>query len=368
MLQEILVQVSFLRHTLTKKDSGVVEGDYNSTKLVFEYAEDISQKHVRFKMSNPNGEVVLLQELTEHEVILVGQDADGNLCSLFDTPGLYPFELVLWDEDSKLTSAPGFLSVSKRQVDVGQGGGAEHYLPLFDEILTKVGLVNNMDLSVTKEGNATTISVTNLNGEKQSATIYDGVPGGGGATNAKDIAYDYADESGGADNVEIALRMLFDQIRGMYEGDTFAPYFHNHDATEINFNYESFQDADLYSVLVHILDNLGSGGGGGGATNAKHISYHGDSYIGGSTVEEALDNASSLILDNSMGMGNKADIGHTHELYELYCPFFNGGDEPFAENAADAINYLVEQVGNVSAALDELHAYAQSLISGGDSE
>ena len=142
MFQEILVNVSFLKHTLTKKDSGVVEGDYNSTKLVFAFEEDIKSNYkVRFKMSNPHGEVVLLEELkdlTKPEIILAGYDDNGDVYSLFPEQGLYPFELVLFDEDSKLTSAPGWLNVSKRQVNVGQGGGVEYYLPMLDELITRV--------------------------------------------------------------------------------------------------------------------------------------------------------------------------------------------------------------------------------------
>mgnify|MGYP003411639601 FL=1 len=143
MFQEIVVNVSFLKHTLTKKDTGVVEGDYNSTKLIFNFEDDIKEGYrVRFKMSSPAGEVILLEEikdLTKPEVILAGYDEEGNVYSLFPESGLYPFELVLFDDDSKLTSATGWLNANERQVNSGQGGGAAYYLPMFDEILAKIG-------------------------------------------------------------------------------------------------------------------------------------------------------------------------------------------------------------------------------------
>lgn len=136
--QEILVNVSFLKRTLTKKDAGVVEGDYNSTKLVFVFEEDIPDNcRVVFEMSNPNGEVILLKELEDREVVLVGYDDEGKAYSLFTEAGLYPFELVLYGDNSKLTSAPGWLGVNKSHVDEGQVGGLEPYLPLFDELLLK---------------------------------------------------------------------------------------------------------------------------------------------------------------------------------------------------------------------------------------
>ena len=134
MIAEISVNVSFLKHTLIKSDAGVVEGDYNTTKLIFNFEEDVSGKRIVFKMSNPAGELIFLKDLEDNEVLLVGRDADGYTCSLFSTQGLYPFELVLYGSDSKLTSAPGWLNVSKRQVSV-LDSVTSNYLPLFEKLL-----------------------------------------------------------------------------------------------------------------------------------------------------------------------------------------------------------------------------------------
>ena len=116
--QEIKVKVSFAKHTLTKKDTGVVEGDYNTTKLIFEFEEDVSNQEVIFKMSTPEGDIVLMKPLTDNEIVLVGYDTEGKVRSLFEDPGIYPFELVAYGENSKLTSAPGWLTVTKRQIPV----------------------------------------------------------------------------------------------------------------------------------------------------------------------------------------------------------------------------------------------------------
>lgn len=135
--QEIRVKVSFAKHTLTKKDSGVVEGDYNTTKLIFEFEEDVSDLRVVFKMSNPAGEIVLMKDLIENEVVLVGYDEEGNVCSLFASAGLYPFELVAYGEDSKLTSAPGWMNVTQRQIPVDDATAAT-YVSVFDDLLNQV--------------------------------------------------------------------------------------------------------------------------------------------------------------------------------------------------------------------------------------
>lgn len=153
MIQEIIVDVSFLKHTLTKREPVVTEGDYSSTKLIFCFEEKIEKGYgVRFKMSKPNGDMVLFKELDDldkPEIILAGYDEEGNVFSLFPEAGLYPFELVLHSPNSKLTSAPGWLVVGKCQVDESQGEGAEYYLPLFEQALK--GLENAVGQS-TEEG------------------------------------------------------------------------------------------------------------------------------------------------------------------------------------------------------------------------
>lgn len=137
MLCEIHVAVSFTQHTLTKKDSGVVEGDYNTTKFIFDFAEDVSDKRILFSMSNPQGELVLMEELpSSNEIILAGYDEEGKVYSIFGTPGVYPFELIAYGDDTKLTSATGWLNVIKRQVDIEGGNTSEGYLPTLDRILS----------------------------------------------------------------------------------------------------------------------------------------------------------------------------------------------------------------------------------------
>lgn len=139
MIIEIPVSVSFQKHTLTKKDSGVVQGDYNTTKFVFTFEEDVSDQRIVFKMSNPSGELLLVKDLENNEIVLAGFDDKGNVYSLFTTPGPYPFELVLYGENSKLTSATGWLAVNQRQVNMGDGSTAEGYTPAIDEVLSGVG-------------------------------------------------------------------------------------------------------------------------------------------------------------------------------------------------------------------------------------
>ena len=134
MVVDILVSVSFTKRTLKQQDFPLVEGDYNTARLVFQFEEDVSDKRIVFKMGNTDGELVLLKDLDGDSIILSGYDENGNACSLFSTYGLYPFELVVYGNDSKLTSTPGWLNVSKRQVAIVDNTVKNH-LPLFDTMV-----------------------------------------------------------------------------------------------------------------------------------------------------------------------------------------------------------------------------------------
>lgn len=136
---DIHVKVSFLKHSMAvRKDSGVVEGDYNTTKLVFDFEEDMSNRNIVFQMNNPKGELIFVKELSGNEIILAGEDSSGNACSIFSMEGLHPFELVLYTENGKLTSATGWLPVSKRQTGSNMEGMVVYYAPWFEELETLI--------------------------------------------------------------------------------------------------------------------------------------------------------------------------------------------------------------------------------------
>lgn len=134
MISEIRIAVSFLKHTLVTPQSSIVEGDYNTTKLIFDIEEDVSDKRIVFKMSNPAGEVICLKDLKNNEVTLAGVDENGYTCSLFPTYGLYSFELVYYGDSKKLTSAPGWLTVSQSKVVITDSTVGNR-IPWFDQLV-----------------------------------------------------------------------------------------------------------------------------------------------------------------------------------------------------------------------------------------
>ena len=159
MIFDIVVNVSLSKHTITKKDYGVMEGDYNTTKLVFKFDEDVSGQKIIFSMSNPEGELVLMKELDENkEIVLAGFDDEGKVYSIFKTSGLYPFELELTGKDSRLTSATGWLTVGKKQVNISDGVVDGVYLPVIDDIYRSLEEIENTAIKVMDNSSSITDS------------------------------------------------------------------------------------------------------------------------------------------------------------------------------------------------------------------
>ncbi|MDV3426960.1 MAG: hypothetical protein LIR50_07205 [Bacillota bacterium] len=222
----INVKVDFTKRTCNIKGVNLTEGDYNSTKMVFEFDRDDGTKIL--EMNNPEGLLVYLGEIIDNEVILVGKadvttvhedvtyikylDSSDNVywydaeteklydnswqeivsfnledyikqtkdASLFNESGNFIFEISLYDGDSKLTSASGKLKVLPEQVSI-DGELVEAYLPIFDELMTDIteaiNKTNNLNVTASKSGTTTTITVTDKNGVSSTTQVLDGDKG-----------------------------------------------------------------------------------------------------------------------------------------------------------------------------------------------
>lgn len=119
--------------------------------------------------------------------------------------------------------------------------------------------------------------------------------------------------------------------------------YHSVDASQVFYTgaHSGTIGENVSDAIDYIMDNAG----GGGAPSASVIPYHGESYIGGTTVEEALDNASNKILDLDMIVPGKSDIGHFHISGDIQHFIFDEAGEPIAQNVGEAIDYLFENAG-----------------------
>lgn len=181
-MNEIKIIVKFKEHECYFEDEkdikSLISGDYNSTKLVFDF--DIEDGIKVFEMKNENNEIVYVDEIENNELILVGKDENDNNCTLFNTKGTYAFEVTLYGNDSKLTSVHGAFSVQQEEVVISDDV-AESHLPIFDEMINNLedalDEVDNLDIDVKKVNHTATIEITKKDGTTREVEILDGVDG-----------------------------------------------------------------------------------------------------------------------------------------------------------------------------------------------
>ena len=181
-MNEIKIIVKFKEHECYFEDEkdikSLISGDYNSTKLVFDF--DIEDGIKVFEMKNENNEIVYVDEIENNELILVGKDENDNNCTLFNTKGTYAFEVTLYGNDSKLTSVHGAFSVQQEEVVISDDV-AESHLPIFDEMINNLedalDEVDNLDIDVKKVNHTATIEITKKDGTTKEVEILDGVNG-----------------------------------------------------------------------------------------------------------------------------------------------------------------------------------------------
>lgn len=181
-MNEIKIIVRFKEHECyfeNEKDiKSLISGDYNSTKLVFDFDREDGTKV--FEMKNENNEIVYASEIDNNELILVGKDENDNNCTLFNTKGTYAFEVTLYGNDSKLTSVHGAFSVQQEEVVISDNV-AESHLPIFDEMINNLNdalnEVETIDIDVEKEDSTTTVTLTKKDGTTKEVEILDGVNG-----------------------------------------------------------------------------------------------------------------------------------------------------------------------------------------------
>ena len=175
-MNTINVKVNFTRGTCEVSGINLITGDYNSTKMVFTFDREDGTKI--FEMKSPSEQLVMVQEIENNEIILYGEDENENIASIFSEDGYYIFEISLYENDSKLTSASGKIKVKPEQVVI-DGEVVEAYLPVFDQLLSEVSTAltetSNLDIEVSKSGSVATITLTDKEGTTHTTNINDGV-------------------------------------------------------------------------------------------------------------------------------------------------------------------------------------------------
>ena len=177
-MNTIKVKVNFTQGTCETTGINLITGDYNSTKIEFTFDREDGTKI--FEMKSPSEQLVMVQEIQNNEIILYGEDDNENIASIFTEEGYYVFEISLYENESKLTSAKGKLKVKPEQVVI-DGEVVEAYLPVFDQLLSQVSTAlaetDNLDIEGSKVGTTTTITLTHKDGTTQTLQVLDGAKG-----------------------------------------------------------------------------------------------------------------------------------------------------------------------------------------------
>ena len=174
------VKIDFKNGKCIKQGISVVTGDYNSTKVVFEFNEEAENGRKVFEMKNPKDELVYADEIVNNEVVLVGEREENGetiTYSLFGEEGDYTFEVSLYGDNSKLTSVCDYITSRKEEVIVDEETAGQE-LTLFDNLMGELNEAiqetNNLDVDISKEDHTTTITITKKDGTQKSEQVLDG--------------------------------------------------------------------------------------------------------------------------------------------------------------------------------------------------
>ena len=181
-MNEIKIKVKFKKGLCYSQGIKLVQNDYNSTKLVFEFDDNEGTKIFELRDSDDN--VILADEIVNNELILARFDEHDNAYPIFTKEGEYVYEVSLYKDNSKLTSASDKFKVNAEQVII-DGEIIETYTPMFDNLLSDLSSAlqetDNIDIDVNKVGNTATVSITKKDGTEKGVEIYDGLKGDNGA-------------------------------------------------------------------------------------------------------------------------------------------------------------------------------------------
>ena len=177
-MNEIKIKVKFKKGLCYSQGIKLVQNDYNSTKLVFEFDDNEGTKIFELRDSDDN--VILADEIVNNELILARFDEHDNAYPIFTKEGEYVYEISLYKDNSKLTSASDKFKVNAEQVII-DGEIVETYTPMFDNLLSDLSSAlqeaDNIDIDVEKIGNTATVSITKKDGTNKSVQIIDGLKG-----------------------------------------------------------------------------------------------------------------------------------------------------------------------------------------------
>lgn len=149
----------------------MVENDYNSTKLIFEFKNDNEYTKI-FQLLKPDGST-WRKEILNDELVLATTNNDNEIVSVLTCFGTYFFDIAFYKGDSKVTT-------TKREEFFVRDCIPDHAVDteqknILDDLIAKVNKAieecNNLDLDIVAVDNGAKITITKKDGSKKSVVI-----------------------------------------------------------------------------------------------------------------------------------------------------------------------------------------------------
>ena len=131
-MKEYNFEVSFKDGGIYSKErlNELVQNDYNSIKLNFEF-KDLYSNKILFKMIDSSENLLVSRFLEDNSIILEAGELKAT--------GTYKFDLSLYDEDSKLTTSDTFiLEVRKEIANINDEKDKTEKPTILDQLINKV--------------------------------------------------------------------------------------------------------------------------------------------------------------------------------------------------------------------------------------
>lgn len=141
-MRNFKLKVYFKKDILIQPEIILVKNDYNSVEFDFEF--DIEEGTKVFKLKKPDG-TIFVKNIEDNKVVLVDFDETGNMVPVINQQGTYNFEIVCYDENSKITATQsGSFFARDEVVDVDNDKVSEDTrLPILDSLITDVEKLKN---------------------------------------------------------------------------------------------------------------------------------------------------------------------------------------------------------------------------------
>ena len=149
----------------------MVENDYNSTKLIFEFKNDNGYTKI-FQLLRPDGST-WRKEIINDELVLATTNDNNEVVSVLTCFGRYFFDVVFYKGDSKVTT-------TKREEFFVRDCIPDHAVDtepknILDDLIAKVNKAieecNNLDLDFVAVDDGAKITITKKDGSKKSVVI-----------------------------------------------------------------------------------------------------------------------------------------------------------------------------------------------------